>query len=267
MGALLRVVFLICAIAGVVVAYPTVGDTLEDTAQSAVDLFDKRPTKTILILGNSRVFFNNMPRMLREAADSAGSPVRYAITSRTLPGARFVELWDDASVQRLLKRSWDQVILQAESGAQTSAVASADFEAYGEKLVSAAAATGSPVALIVNWPYAESFYADLPPDTRGRHVVAIEASHRALAARTGASLIETCQVWEELHAADRALELTIPDGNHPTRAGTYLSALMVYGFLAEDRLSRVAFRPGGVDEGTAREIRNLVAQHYGSGPG
>ena len=268
MGSFLRGFLVFCAVlTGVLLAFPSLRETVAATAQPAIDLFDNRPVKTVLILGNSRVYYNNMPYMLREIADSACSPVRYAIASRTIGGARFEELWNDATAQSLLKRHWDLVILQGESGGQTSDAASAGFARYGEKLAAAAAATNSPVALIVNWAYAESLYADLAPGARSRHISAIEASHRGLAASANASLIETVQVWEEAHAADRSLALTLADGNHPTRAGTYLSALMVYGFLADDRIAKVTFSPSGVDEKAAREIRDLVARHYGFGPG
>jgi hypothetical protein len=267
MGTLLRVVLLLCVIAGVVVAFPTVRETADASVQPALDLFDKRPTKTVLILGNSRVFYHDMPYMLRKIADSTRSPVRLAVSSRTWGGARFEDLWKDARVQRLLAQHWDQVILQGESGAQTSAAAEASFQAYGEKLISAANATSSPVAIIVNWAYAEAFYTGLPRGTRGQHLAAIESGHRALAARTGAALVETGEVFEEAHAADASLALTHEDGNHPTRAGTYLSALMVYGFLADDRVAKASFVPNEVDDKTAHEIRELVAQHYGFGPG
>ena len=267
MGALLRVLVLLCAIAGVAVAFPTVRETADATVQPALDLFDKRPTKTILILGNSRIFFHDMPYMLRKIADSARSPVRYAITSRTWGGARLEDLWKDAGVQRLLRQHWDQVILQGESGAQTSAVQDASFQAYGEKLIAAASGSGASVALILNWAYAPPFYSGLAQGTRSRHLVAIETSHHALAGRTGASLIDTGEVWEEVRAADASLALTHEDGNHPTREGTYLSALMVYGFLSENGVGKATFRPNGVDEKAAQTIKELVVQHYGFGPG
>lgn len=267
MGSFLRVFLLLCAIVGVAVAFPTVRETADATVEPAFDLFDKRPTKTVLILGNSRIFFHGMPYMLRKIADSARSPVRYAITSRTWGGARFEDLWKDAGVQRLLRQHWDQVILQGESGAQSRAAQDASFQTYGEKLIAAASSTGASVAVILNWAYAEPFYAGLPQGTRGRHLAAIETSHRALAARTGAGLIETGEVWEEVHAADPSLALTHEDGNHPTREGTYLSALMVYGFVSESGVAKATFRPNGVDEKPAREIKQLVARHYGDGPG
>jgi hypothetical protein len=266
MSSILRVLVLLAAVVLIFVAVPTVRPPFEHALQTGLDYFDKRPATRVLIIGNSRTYYHDMPFMVREIADSAHSPVRYVITTLAWGGASFEEMWKDSEVQGLLRRRWDQVVLQAESRAHLDAATNSSFQTYGEKLISAAASSGSPVALIVNWGYGESAYVGLPQGNRERYIAFIETNHRALAARTGASLIETCEVWEEVHAAEQSLPLW-EDGNHPTIDGSYLSALMIYGFLSEDGVGKATFRPGGVDEKAARIIKGLVAQHYGNGPG
>src|SRR5687768_14621208 len=51
------------------------------------DRFDDRPARTILFLGHSRVYYNDMPDFVRGLADSANVPQKYQITMRALPGA------------------------------------------------------------------------------------------------------------------------------------------------------------------------------------
>jgi hypothetical protein len=46
----------------------------------AEDNFDSRPARAILILGNSRTSFNDMPDMIRAMADSAHDPQKLEIT-------------------------------------------------------------------------------------------------------------------------------------------------------------------------------------------
>ena len=267
MSSLLRLLVLLCAVVGVVVAVPTVRLPVAHTIQGALDKFDKRAPKTVLILGNSRIFVNDMPSMVRDMADSARSPVLYSITARTWGGARFEDLWQDSGVQRLLHQRWDYVILQSESGAQADDGTNESFLTYGENLISTASASGSPVAVIVNWAYDDSFYVGPYKANRPRHIASIEASSRVLARRTGASLIDTGAVWEEVRAADARLPLYWPDGNHPTINGSYLSALMVYGFISRSSVSNVTFRPSGLDEEAAQTLKHLVAQYYVYEPG
>jgi hypothetical protein len=43
-------------------------------AQAGAGYFDKRPVRTILIIGNSRTYFHQMPETVRRMAESAHSP-------------------------------------------------------------------------------------------------------------------------------------------------------------------------------------------------
>jgi hypothetical protein len=119
----------------------------------------------------------------------------------------------------------------------------------------------SPVALISNWGYGEQLYVGSPADERGRYITAVESSHRALAQHTGARLIDTGQVWEEVRADAPRVPL-YEDGNHPTINGSYLSALMIYGFISGGSVAQVTFRPSEMEEGAAQAIRSAVAAHY-----
>jgi hypothetical protein len=56
-------------------------------ARALMDSFDDRPGRAILFLGHSRVYYNDMPDMVRELADAANLPERYQITMRALPSA------------------------------------------------------------------------------------------------------------------------------------------------------------------------------------
>jgi len=226
---------------------------------TVLDNFDRRPVRTVLIIGNSRTYGHDMPFIVREIADAARSPVRYAITVRAWGGATFQENWEDAGVQQLLRQRWDQVLLQAESRAQSSYANEASFETYGEKLVTAAKAAGSPTALIVNWGYGEALY-DNDRSERADHIAVMQRAHGELARRSGADLVNVGAAWEEVHSAAPRLAL-YEDGNHPTINGSYLTALMIYGFISGDSVGKQRFRPGGMDESDARTIRRLVSRY------
>ena len=233
--------------------------------QTGLSGLDGRPVKTILIIGNSRTYYHDMPVMISRIAASAGSPYRYAITTLAWGGASFQQNWESEDVQRALARRWDQVILQPESRAQVDDSSNASFFTYGSKLIQAARTTGSPVAIIVNWGYGESLYTNDPPNMRQRYIQAIDDADQTLAQTSGAKLIETSDVWEQVHAAHPDL-LLYEDGNHPTIYGSYLSALMIDGFMEGRAVSKETYAPEAVDQASAFNIRQSVAAHYALTP-
>jgi hypothetical protein len=236
---------------------------VDAAVQASLGYFDKRPVRHILIIGNSRTYYHQMPQMVGRMAEAARSPVRLAIAVQAWGGASFEENWNSPEVQRLLKQHWDLVILQPESRANTSDDTSRSFATYGEKLIMAARETGSPVALIINWGYGESLYTGDPPEMRQAYIDAIETATRELASNAGAQVIDTSKVWEQVHAAAPALAL-YEDGNHPTVYGSYLSALMIYGFIYGADVAAAPYPPDGMDPAQAQLIRGAVGRFYGN---
>lgn len=242
---------------------PTVNLALKHSLRYVIDCFDSRPFSTILIVGNSRTYYNQMPDMVREMADSAQSPVRYAITSYARPGATFESNWNDADVQDLLSQPWNLVVLQAESAAQYDDVMRKSFDTYGVKLANAARAQKSAVAFIVNWAYADSFFASTPSGTRNFLINRIQQDYRALSSETGAKLIDTETVWEDVLSKDRMFPLYMEgDINHPSVLGSYLSALMIYGFVSGKDVAAVTYLPEGVDAKSAQVIKDAAGKLY-----
>jgi hypothetical protein len=220
--------------------------------------FDPRPVKTVLLIGNSRTFYHDLPGMVRRIADSAHSPVRLSIKMLAWGGASFEENWNDAGVRAALQKHWDAVILQAESRA-IAEENRASFATYGRKLIAAAHQGGSPVGVIVNWAYGESLYADAPPGTRDEAIGTVEQITRGLADQADARVIDTCAVWERIHAAHPRLRL-YEDGNHPTIAGSYISALMIYRFLSGGGVEQTTYLPDGVDAQAAEPIKRIASE-------
>ena len=237
-----------------------------DVGRDAVDLFDPRPKQDILFVGNSRLFTNDLPSMVREVADSADAPVRYRVRMWALPGLRFEDHARNKSVQRLLARRWDRVILQAQSAESMMGEEwQASFAANGRQLVGRARAAGSPASLVVNWTYsAEEFRRhDAPEGERARVYGQIQHDHRALARATGAGLINVGGAFKRVETAEPSVPLT-PDGNHPSQHGTYVYALMVYAHLSGADVRGVRYVPDGVSEGEALLLRELVADFIAS---
>jgi len=223
--------------------------------------FDKRPAREILIVGNSRTYYHDMPGMLRDIADSAGSPFRIQTTLRASGGASFESLWNDNEVQIALAETWDDAIFQGESRGQSSVEQNSSFVTYGEKLLDATKLRSGKPRLVINWAYdPNSYQNDADGSGRKAHIVFIRGSHKTIAQHAGARLIDMSGLWEYVRATLPKIGLT-EDGNHPTLAGSYLFALFLYADLPASDLAKVGYMPYGLPAEDAQALLEAVKQY------
>jgi len=229
--------------------------------QRATDILDGRPARSILIVGNSRTYRNDMPAMLRQIADSAGNPTKFQIESSAYPAATFKTHWNKGRTRRLLGAGWDEVILQAESGAQVWQQGNEEFLSYGQELADAAALGQGRPRLVVGWPYdakvyQEPYYSEAGLERAG-HLALLREMHARLASDANLGRIDVAGPWEAVRLSHPAIKLTT-DGNHPSVAGTYLYALAVYRQLSRASVANVSWRPDGLSPTDAKTIRETV---------
>ena len=229
------------------------------TLLAVADRFDKRPARPMLFIGNSRTYYNDMPGMLRKMADSARAKESFDIVMRALPAGTLQLSWNDPETRGLLKQQWHDVVLQAESNAQSSERGTADFFDYGERLIREAQNTGGTPALIVNWVFGEDLFKGRTPGMRAWYYGRIQSDYARLSSMTGVRLVNVALVWERVH--DAAPELPLyRDGNHPTLQGSYLSALTLYAHLSGTDGSAVTYIPDGMSAAEAAIIRRTVGE-------
>jgi len=230
-------------------------------AQRSSDLIDSRPARSILIIGNSRTYYNDMPAMLRKIADSAGRPTKFQIETSAKPGFAFENHWSDGRTKRLLGAGWDDVILQGASGEQTSDELERGFLTYGAKLAAIAKLNSGRPRLVVNWAYDPALYNDdsyvADGTIRENHLERIKAAHARLSADADMAKINLAGLWESVRRTYPSIKLTV-DGNHPTRAGSYLYGLALYAHLSNGPVSEVTYLPDGLDPKDARVLRDAV---------
>lgn len=229
--------------------------------QRSADLLDDRPARSILIVGNSRTFYNDMPAMLREIADSAGNPAKFQVESSAYPAATFKTHWEKKRTRQLLAAGWDDVILQPESGAQTWKQGNDEFHEYGPKLANEAKLSSGRPRLVVGWPYDASAYQE-PAYVeagfgRSEHLELLRENHAKLASSANLDRINVAGAWERARLSNPSIKLT-SDGNHPTVAGTYLYALAVYAQLTNGPVAGVTFVPDGLSGDGAKALREAV---------
>ena len=240
---------------------PAVSTPLGHALQSATDYFDRRPEHAILLIGNSRTSHHDMPFMLRRIADSAHAPELYRIVVHAPDGTTLEDHWNSRSVHALLKRRWQNVIIQAQSSEQVSDSDDASFHRFGAELIGEARITGSIPLLFVTWRYADDFgYYDARPELRSSYYEIMQRSHRQLASSTGAGMINVGEAWERLLGEHPTFSL-YEDGNHPTVHGSYLAALMLYAGLCGDTCGKVSYAPAAISDADAEQIKDLVRRY------
>jgi len=233
--------------------------TAKAMAQRIGDRFDSRPARRILILGNSRTYYHDMPDMIRAMADSAYDPQKYQITVEALPGASFESLWGTPETQSLLRERWDDAILQSESRAEATEPFRQSFQTYGRRLATAVRLTSGAPRLVVNWNYGAELFDDGDPDGSGQaaYYAAIQSATARLAEQTGASMVNVGKLWAAVSSSKPQIRLT-EDGNHPTLAGSYLFAMLLYADLSHRDVGMVTYVPAGLPPDTAATLRQAA---------
>ena len=211
-------------------------------------------TTTILFVGNSFTFINDLPAMLVNiAASDPGNPTQLAVKAVTYP---------DADLGFLLKQTdaltWarahrvDYVVLQDHSGwyAVPQWVARGRENAtawkYALQRQNAAPvlfeswADGAGSAIYTN----PTFYAyGQTPDQ-----IAAEAMQgtAALAGELGMPVVQVGRAFQRASKSDGMPDLYQADRHHPSIAGTYLAALTFYRTFTSRAGTDAGYRPWGM---------------------
>lgn len=217
---------------------------------------DRRPVQRLLFLGHSLTYYNDMPAMVAEMADSADSPIRYDITMSAFPNAGLDNHWNNQRTRELLAQGgWDRVIAQPERIYEPEGP-DRRLYFYANKLL-AGTGKGRP-AIIISQRHSEDYYRQQNWTTsRWEDGEIVRRNLRSLATATGADVIDVASVWERVRMEQLPFSL-YKDGNHPTLQGSYLSALVIYANLSRSGVDKVSYVPSGMSSADAELLRTKV---------
>jgi hypothetical protein len=166
----------------------------------------------VLFIGNSLTATNDLPGRFRRIASAGG--VEIETSAVTAGGTSLLDHWNAGRAREMIRsRRFSVVILQQgpstlpESREELTRLAGQ----FGEEIRRA----GGRPALLMVWP--------LP----GQTAAAVSASYRAAAEATESLLIPAGDAWVRARAEAPLVELTGPDGFHPSPLGTELAAAAV----------------------------------------
>jgi hypothetical protein len=171
-----------------------------------------------LFVGNSYLYFADIPGIVQALADSAGGD-KIAVETVAGPDVALIDHWNDGTATREIRRGgWEWVILQ--QGPSSVDVNRDTLRLAAQLFAGEIAQVSATPALFSAWP-SESRREDFAR--------AIE-SYTLAAADVSGILLPVASGW----LAEWDLEPTATlysDGLHPSGAGAYLSALVVYAKL------------------------------------
>jgi len=175
--------------------------------------------RRVLFIGNSLTYWNDLPLIVQSFADSAGG-VTLAVMMVAFPDFNL----DDHRAQGAAERAialggWEVVVLQ--QGPSSLPENRAQLRSSVGVLDGQIRAVSATPALYSVWPQS-SRRADFDP--------AIE-SYTLAAQDVSGLLFPVAAAWLAAWEGDPTLALYSSDGLHPSIAGSYLAALVMYGVL------------------------------------
>lgn len=195
----------------------------------------------VLFVGNSLTTANDLPRQVQQIAAAAGCRLEYRVVA--LGGFSLEDHWNDGAARRAIAEGgWSFVVLQ--QGPSALPESRVLLVEYARRFAADARRVGAEPALYMVWP----------SQTRRGDVEGVRQSYEAAAQSTHALLLPAGEAWRAAMRADAGVGLYGPDGFHPTAAGSFLAALVIF-----ERMFGLpppaAFRPPMIPE---RERRILL---------
>ena len=194
----------------------------------AVSAASVRPTQRVLLIGNSLIYTQNVPGLLRALAASQSDGPLIETATFVAPGGSLAERWKDGAAAKALRENrWDVVVLQ-ERGGLLACMASSEQRQQPEcrasqrahkQFADLAKSRGARVLLFGTWG----------PDSAWQQN--LDRGLAAVARSTGAEAVE---LGEMLRAQDKRQTSTpmFSDGVHASLEGAVLIAARLYRSIA-----------------------------------
>lgn len=200
---------------------------------------NKVDTIRVVFIGNSYTYFNDLPKLLQEVADGVpGSGKRYVDYKQFTPPdcslKRHVQ--NKELIQSLKQDKWDYVVIQEQSEAPSVRTADVAKETYpyAEQLCKYAR-EGNPDAHIIfymTWGHKDGTSTPVDgypiPNSYEGMQLRLMTSYLEMAYDNNAWCAPVGMAWQEVRNQRPNLQLYMADRSHPSKAGSYLAANVIY---------------------------------------
>lgn len=237
-------------------------------AAPATEAGQAPPPKTlsILFIGNSYTFYNNMPGMLVLAARSdPGIPVVLEVQAVTRGAVALKDFWASGEARQVLRqRKWDYVVIQEHSYWAFQKGNILESTAAALNWAQDAVSVGAKPVVFMNWPRqpGSAWYSDPASAFLKNPDYSYKRFHdqtAIMARRVNAAVVPVGDYWYYAVQEHPELELYEDDGSHPAQAGSFLTALVLYHHFTGRPPEATTYTPPDVSAEHAQIIRKIAA--------
>ena len=186
-----------------------------------------RDSIDVLLVGNSYIYFNNLPGMLEGISTALDGPIVRAV-AHTHGGETLRGHVDSGHLSPILAETWDWVVLQeqstlgAEYDRETGELGDPDaFHSATRELATMIRGAGMMPALYMTWAK-EAF----PHQTE-----TLARAYRSIGEELDLPVAAVGDAWAAARTRRPGLALFLDDGSHPNATGSYLAACVLYAMM------------------------------------
>lgn len=224
-------------------------------------------TRKVLFIGNSYVYTNDLPNVLKQMATSMGDTL---VFDQNTPGGFTFEQHstDPTTINKIFSQQWDIVILQEQSQrpAFSPAQVASDTYPYAQKLDSMIRKNRACTETIffMTWGRKNgdaSNCAFYPPIcTYEGMQQRLRDSYMQMTQDNNAIVAPVGSAWKQMRDSFPSVDLYVPDESHPNASGTYLAACVFYASIFHKNPMQTTFNNGlsATDANNIKRIANRV---------
>lgn len=233
---------------------------------AAILLTNAQTTRKVLFIGNSYIYTNDLPNMIKTLASDCGDTLEY---SQSTPGGCTFQnhLSNSTTLSLIQQGGWDHVVLQEQSQLPSFPYSQVQSECfpYAAQLCEAIreSAPQAGIVFFMTWGRRDgdaSNCANYPPLCTYEGMDSLLcARYTEMAEHNHAALSPVGRVWNHLRNEHPEIELYSSDGSHPSAVGSYAAAVTFYTILFQRSPSCIS-NDLAVDAAAAQAVRETVEQ-------
>lgn len=212
----------------------------------------------VLFIGNSYVATNDLPGTFRSLAAARRHRVEVGMLAE---GGWLLQQHVESpnTANELAKGPWTAVVLQEQSMLPAYRLErQRTMYPAVRTLVEMVRARHAKPMLLSTWARRDGLPTGGFPDF-ARMQAELDEGYRAIAEETSSAIIPAGPAWAMAHERSPDLALWAADGSHPSAAGTYLTACVLYAAFFGESPERLPLLLG-VDSATARSLQQVAAR-------